>query len=226
MKPTPEQIKQMADRAEARSKGLNGGDEAKDFIAAAMTEAQIDAEIERLAKLPIGVYESERVEAAKKLKYRASYLDIVVASKRPKRDDTENHPPHWHVVPWNDAVATAELLDTIVAVFNRHVVLPKHASEALALGCLHASAFRAWDVSPCLMLTSPTKRCGKTTALILLSWLTPKSVVAGNLSATSIFRYIEEQRPTLLIDEADTFLKSSDEIRGILNAGHTKVAAH
>jgi hypothetical protein len=94
MKPTPEQIKQMADRAEARSKGLNGADEAKDFIAAAMTEAQIDAEIERLAKLPIGVYKSERVEAAKKLKYRASYLDTVVASKRPKRDDTENHPPH------------------------------------------------------------------------------------------------------------------------------------
>src|SRR5262249_7733865 len=33
-------------------------------------------------------------------------------------------------------------------------------------------------------------------------------------------------RPTLLIDEADTFVRDNEEMRGILNSGHTKAAAH
>jgi putative DNA primase/helicase len=41
-----------------------------------------------------------------------------------------------------------------------------------------------------------------------------------------LFRYIEEVRPTLLIDEADSFVKDNEEMRGILNSGHTKAAAY
>ena len=33
-------------------------------------------------------------------------------------------------------------------------------------------------------------------------------------------------RPTLLIDEADSFAKDNEELRGILNSGHIKAAAH
>jgi putative DNA primase/helicase len=36
------------------------------------------------------------------------------------------------------------------------------------------------------------------------------------------FRTIETVRPTLLIDEADTFLGENEELRGILNSGHRK----
>ena len=36
----------------------------------------------------------------------------------------------------------------------------------------------------------------------------------------AIFRVVELQRPTLLIDEADTFLPENEELRGILNSGH------
>jgi hypothetical protein len=66
----------------------------------------------------------------------------------------------------------------------------------------------------------------KTSGLVLLCWLTPKSVLAGNISATAIFRYVEQTRPTLLIDEADSFLEGNEEMRGILNSGHTKAAAY
>src|SRR5262249_30551145 len=38
----------------------------------------------------------------------------------------------------------------------------------------------------------------------------------------AIFRIVEQARPTLLIDEADTFLKENDELRGILNTGHRR----
>ena len=37
-----------------------------------------------------------------------------------------------------------------------------------------------------------------------------------------MFRAIEEVQPTLLIDEADTFLEGRDELAGILNAGYRK----
>jgi hypothetical protein len=40
-----------------------------------------------------------------------------------------------------------------------------------------------------------------------------------------IFRVIELQRPTLLIDEGDTFIHESEDLRGILNSGHRKGGA-
>ena len=41
-----------------------------------------------------------------------------------------------------------------------------------------------------------------------------------------MFRCIEAFQPVLLIDEADTFAKLSDELRNILNAGHTRAMAY
>jgi len=48
---------------------------------------------------------------------------------------------------------------------------------------------------------------------------------AANISAAAIYRAIEEWTPTLLIDEADTFLKDNAEIAGVINSGHTKLSA-
>jgi hypothetical protein len=45
-------------------------------------------------------------------------------------------------------------------------------------------------------------------------------------SPASVYRYITDQHPTLLIDEADTFVKNNDELRGVLNCGHTRVTAN
>ena len=37
-----------------------------------------------------------------------------------------------------------------------------------------------------------------------------------------MFRVVEAHRPTLLVDEADTFLRDNDELRGIINSGHRR----
>jgi hypothetical protein len=37
-----------------------------------------------------------------------------------------------------------------------------------------------------------------------------------------VFRVVEVARPTLLVDEADTFLPGNDELRGVLNSGHRR----
>jgi hypothetical protein len=77
-----------------------------------------------------------------------------------------------------------------------------------------------------LGLESPEKRCGKTTLLTVLSELVNRPVVAANISSPALFRVIEETRPTLLIDEADTLLQGNDELRGILNSGYTRKTAY
>jgi putative DNA primase/helicase len=80
--------------------------------------------------------------------------------------------------------------------------------------------------SPLMVLVSPTKRCGKTSMLIVLYFLTPRSELSSNITAPALFRYIEDVRPTLLIDEADSFVNDNEELRGILSSGHTKAAAN
>jgi hypothetical protein len=50
--------------------------------------------------------------------------------------------------------------------------------------------------------------------------------VAANISPSAFFRVIQEAHPTLLIDEADTFLQGNDELRGILNSGYTQKTAY
>jgi hypothetical protein len=108
---------------------------------------------------------------------------------------------------------------------SRFIVLPKWAPETLALWILHTYAFELRDVSTYIGIESPEKRCGKTTLLTLLGRVVNRPVAAANISSSAFFRVIQETRPPLLIDEADTFLQGNDELRGILNAGYNRETA-
>jgi len=184
--------------------------------------------VEVLARKDHTEYDRVRGDAAEAIGIRVGTLDEKVEALRKKleKEDDQDALPHWNVEPWPEPVDGAALLDSIKRVFRRYIVLPKHADTALALWVLHAWTMDAGDISPFMVLVSPTKRCGKTSVLILLFFLTPKSELAANITASSLFRYIEAVRPTLLIDEADTFTKDNEELRGILNSGHTRLAAN
>jgi hypothetical protein len=118
--------------------------------------------------------------------------------------------------------AGATLPDDLSATLSRFVILPKWAAETLALWVLHTYAFELREVSTYIGIESPEKRCGKTTLLEVLSKLVNRPIVAANISSSAFFRVIEETRPTLLIDEADTFLQGNDELRGVLNTGYRR----
>lgn len=128
--------------------------------------------------------------------------------------------------PWPEPVDVAKLLNDIATVVRRYVSLPsKEAADAVALFSVNAHAHDAGDVSPILCANSALKRSGKTTLLSVLSALFPRSLFTSNISPAGIFRIVQEFKPTLLVDEADTFLKLSEEIRGLLNSGHTRKSA-
>ncbi|HMF25571.1 MAG TPA: DUF3631 domain-containing protein [Pseudolabrys sp.] len=187
-------------------------------------QSELD-EVARLAKLSKLEYDRQREEAAAHLGVRVATLDKAVREKRSADHDVATL-PHWQVEPSAVPVDGAKLLDALRQVFRHYIVLPPGADIALALWVLHAWTMDAGEISPFMVLVSPTKRCGKTSVMILLQYLTPHSELASNITGPALYRYIEAVRPTLLIDEADSFVKDNEELRGILNSGHTKVAAN
>lgn len=122
--------------------------------------------------------------------------------------------------PWPDQVDGAVLLDELAAILCRFLALPAHAAEAVALWIVHTYALDAAPATPRLAVMSPEKRCGKSTLLVLLRNLVHRPLMAANVSTAAVFRVIDLHRPTLLIDEADTFLADNEELRGVLNSGH------
>lgn len=127
--------------------------------------------------------------------------------------------------PWPTPVDGARLLDDITRAVTRFVSLPKEAADAVALFAVNAHAHDAGDISPILCVNSAVKRSGKTTLLSVLSAFVPRHLFTSNITPAGIFRIVQEFKPTLLIDEADSFLALSDETRGLLNSGHNRKTA-
>jgi putative DNA primase/helicase len=118
------------------------------------------------------------------------------------------------------------LLNQLVDAVRRYVVLPRGAAEGAALWIVFTYTIDAFDIAPILAILSPIKGCGKTTLLMILRALVARPQVASNITPAALFRVIDKLHPTLLVDEIDTQLSyRSDELRGILNAGHTRTTA-
>ena len=193
---------------------------AKDFVDAALKEGEINAEVKKLSALPIGVYESVRLEAAKRLHMRVSMLDTLVGVERDKIAKPEtDFLPHWKVEPWPDPVDGAALLDELRQLFNRYAVTPKHADVLLALWALHTWVFDSFDITPYLVISSPTRRCGKSLVLTILQWVCCRAKKNDSMSKAAIYRSVEVERPTLVLDEVGWVGDLKDERQGILCGG-------
>ncbi len=183
----------------------------------------------RLAALSPVEYDRVREAEAKTLGIRAATLDDQVKKLRASAGGPSEAGGTAVLFtdpePWPHPVAGAELLNEIAVTVRRFMVLPDRVADAAALWTLHAWAHDSFRVSPVLAISSPEKRCGKTTLLTILQHVAPRPLPAANITAAALFRAVEKWRPTLLIDEADTFLRDSDELRGVLNSGHTRETA-
>jgi len=181
--------------------------------------------IKRLADLSEIEYEKVRVEEAKKLGFRVTELDKYVNNERPSEDEYKNDVVTEDAA-YSEKVDGIEILSEIEAIINKHMILPVGTLPAIALWIVATYVYNSFRVFPKLGVISPEKRCGKSTLLDILSGLCGRSLLASNISPSAIFRSIDLWQPTLIIDEADTFLANrNDDIVGILNSGHTKTAA-
>jgi putative DNA primase/helicase len=124
--------------------------------------------------------------------------------------------------PWPQPVDGGELLDEIGKGIRTYVVFDKAAADAVALWVVAAHAFDSFGIFPRLLVTSPEKRCGKSTLLDSIERLVPRPLSAANITAAALFRVIEAARPIVILDEADTFARDNEELRGVINAGHKR----
>ena len=207
-------VRELVDGPRDRRAAPGGGSDAQTYA--------------RLAKLTPAEYDRVREAEAKALGIRSATLDAGVRRLRSGTDEPRagEAMDFEEPEPWPDPVDGAVLLDELTANARRYLVLPVGAAEAIALWTVHSHAHAPAEVSPLLAITSPTPECGKTTALTLLGSLVARPLPASNVTAAALFRAVERWHPTLLVDEADTFLRDSDDLRGIINSGHHRAGAY
>jgi uncharacterized protein DUF3631/primase-like protein len=190
-------------------------------------DAAMLAEITRLASLPEVKYEQERTAAAGLLAIRASALDKLV--KQTRQEIAAAQYSHDEVVtdiePWDSPVDGNAVALEIVELLRRHTVQPAMGYEAITLWCIGTYVFDGFRIFPRLTLHSPQKRCGKTTTLELIEAIAHRTLISSNVTASVLFRAIDAWKPTVLADEADTWIHNNEELRGIINSGHTRRTA-
>lgn len=184
-----------------------------------------EAEYARLAKLKPAEYDRERSKAAEKLGIRTSTLDAEV--KRCREDAAAEKAISLcsDVEPFDDPVNVAELLADVRRTVLRFIVCEPSTATAAALWIGFTWCIEHVHVAPIALVTAPEKRCGKTQLLDLVGRLSRRPLFASNVSPAAVFRVIEASSPTLIVDEADSFFSDNEELRGVINSGHTRTTA-
>jgi hypothetical protein len=112
-------------------------------------------------------------------------------------------------------------LDLIRYILQRHLHLTEHQLVAVTLWVAHTFLHSRFAITPRLALESPVRGCGKTTLLNIIKTLAFKTSKSDHLTAAVLFRLIERDRPTLLLDEADNQdLPNDPTLRAVINSGH------
>lgn len=188
-------------------------------------EADPESELVRLAAMPEVEYQAARKGAAKAMGMQVAFLDSERRRRQPQttgdnkqgRSLTFNDPE-----PWPEPVQGGAALDELANAIGDYVILGDHQADACALWVAATWLGERSYFAPRLAITSAEKGCGKTTLLEVLAAVSKLPLSTGGISAAAIARVVESSAPTLFIDEADTFLKDNEDLRGVLNAGHRR----
>ena len=73
--------------------------------------------------------------------------------------------------------------------------------------------------SPILAAISVEPDSGKSTLLGVLRFPVPKPFVSVEPTGPSVYRTVDREQPTLIIDEADDLFYRKSDLRAIVNAG-------
>ena len=103
-----------------------------------------------------------------------------------------------------------------------HIKLPDGGAEIMALWSVFAHCHDAFEISPPVGHYKPDAGMRKDYGADIPRCRCAKPLPASNVTSAVVFRAVEKWQPTLIIDEADTFLAENEELRGILNSGHNR----
>lgn len=96
-------------------------------------------------------------------------------------------------------------------------------SLPLALWVIGTQLYTDFDAYPYLVITSATKRSGKTRLSEILSFISANPVSSGAMTPASMFKTMADERPTIFIDEAESLSsEAASNMRTVLNMGYRK----
>jgi hypothetical protein len=128
-----------------------------------------------------------------------------------------------------EPVNLAGLLDETVNVLQQNITFSsEHQAVVVALWVAHTHAIEQFDTTPYLHISSPVKRCGKSNLLSCLKYLAAKAWHVVTPSVPVLYRKIQRDCPTLLLDEADRSFdggeKGKQDLLAVLNSGYKRGA--
>src|ERR1700733_11008641 len=107
-------------------------------------------------------------------------------------------------------------------LMTNNIVLRPEALIATALWTMTAWAHEDATHSPILAAISVEPDSGKSTLLGVLRFLVPKPFVSVEPTGPSVYRTVDREHPTLIIDEADDLFYRKSDLRAIVNAGWSR----
>jgi len=120
-------------------------------------------------------------------------------------------------------LGTSELLNQCRRWVHRYSVVSQAQGNVLAAWIMLTWSVDAFDLVPYLHVTAPEKQCGKSRLLEVLAAVVNRPWFTGRVTAAVLARKVDQDKPTLLLDEMDAAVGSGDEyaeaVRGILNVG-------
>lgn len=201
-----------------------GGIDREAVVSTPHTGDTDEARILLLAALPLLEYDRCRKDKAKEMGVGVATLDRMVKAARVA--DSEPETPFQEVEPWPDPIDPSMLFDELACTVRRFIVLEPKQADAATLWVAFTWLTDVVEVAPLAIINAPEKACGKSQLLTLLGRLVARPLPAANSTSAFLFRAIELWAPTVLIDEADTFIRDNDELKGLVNAGHTRQNAY
>ena len=110
-----------------------------------------------------------------------------------------------------------EYIQDYVTLADPHYALP------LALWIVGTFCYSEFDAYPYLVITSATKRSGKTRLSEMISFTCSNPRNFAAMTAAALFRSIENEKPTLISDESETLSnESASSMRAVLNVGYRR----
>lgn len=179
---------------------------------------------------PLGLTQQHQVPTPK---LQADQAAAVASKPKPHQQPTSasvdercnGNKPFTDVAPYPQPIDPAALLDAIFQLFMRFMVMSADQARAATLWVAMTWFIDVIKVAPLAIITAPERECGKSILLELFSLLVARPLSVANSSAAFLFRAIQAWVVTLLVDEADMFARQNDELKGLINAGHTRASA-
>lgn len=179
--------------------------------------------IKQLAALPELEYQLRRSESAKALNNMSvGTLDKLVKQTRTELEAETTKSLVIDTEPYEKPVDGAAVANEIYQLVTQHIACTDAVAIASTLWVIFTWVIEASHIAPIAWINAPEKRCGKSQLLTLIALVSKRSLPSSNITAAALFRCIEKYNPTLIIDEVDTFVNDNEDLRGVLNAGHSR----